>query len=153
MGVRNLPTQFSNGLAVTKEMAVGLEGGILVIAATYATWNRHPILTNFPDAFYRPGLRIEYNTNGTLVDTPQEAAKKHIVHVTISDDRHEDVKIQVNRWFKSPGNEYINGLISMRPLLRQDGHCGNFNGQKDDDEGKQVQGRIGPGIEPDQLLF
>jgi len=155
---RYVPTDFTNGLAVTKILAIGgpvLRGNKLVIAPTYTTWNNARVLTGFPSTFERPHLlHMAYNNVGALVDEAQDASKKHVVHVKIFDETPEGIMVQVNRWLQSKGNEYINVKITMRSQPGQDGHCGNFNGDLYDDDRMQVRKRIGTGgVAQAQLLF
>jgi hypothetical protein len=160
---RSLPTDFTNGLAVTKILAIGgpvLKGNKLLIAPTFTTWNGLRVLSGFPSHFNQPNLvHMVYNNVGELVDeAPLRAnatidCKKHIVHVKIFDDSAEGITIQVNRWLESKGNEYINVRISMRSQPGQDGHCGNFNGDPDDDGRVRVRLRLGANVAPHQLLF
>merc|ERR1712194_387717 len=79
---RYLPTKFTNGLAVTKMVAIGgplLKGNKLIIGPLATTWNGAPILTGFPSHFDQPG----------------------IVHVKIADGTPEGLLVQVNRWTAS----------------------------------------------------
>jgi len=155
---RYVPTDFTNGLAVTKTIAIGgpvLKGNKLIIAPTYTTWNNARVLTGFPSTFERPHLlHMAYDNVGALVDEAQDASQKHIVHVKIFDDTPEGIMVQVNRWLQSEGNEYINVKITMRSQPGQDGHCGNFNGDPADDDRMQVRKRTGAGgVAQAQLLF
>merc|ERR1719362_2793798 len=93
---RYLPTKFTNGLAVTKMVAIGgnlLKGNKLIIGPLAATWNGAPILGGFPSTFNQPGLlTVDYNNVGALVDTALDASKKKIVHVRIDDGTPEGLK-------------------------------------------------------------
>merc|ERR1711933_13126 len=99
---RYLPTKFTNGLAVTKMIAIGghlLKGNKLIIGPLAATWNGAPILTGFPSHFDQPGIvHVDYDNVGALVDTAMDASKKKIVHVKIADGTPEGLLVQVNRW-------------------------------------------------------
>jgi len=156
---RYLPTEFTNGLAVTKMVAIGgslLKGNKLIIGPLTATWNGAPILTGFPSHFNQPGLlTVDYDNVGVLVDKPIDEAEKKIVHVKIRDGTPEGLTVQVNRWTESPGNEYVNWKISMHSQPGQDGHCGNFNGNAADDDRLAVRDRVGKKGVPagPELLF
>jgi len=146
---RYLPTNFTNGLAVTKMVAIGgsvLKGNKLIIGPLAATWNGAPILGQVGSHFSQPGLvTVNYDTSGALIDTTGgvDASKKKIVHVKITDGSPEGLSIQVNRWTASPGNEYVNWKIDMHARPDQDGHCGNFNGNAADDDRLAVRQRVG----------
>jgi len=144
---RYLPTKFTNGLAVTKMVAIGgplLKGNKLIIGPLAATWNGAPILGGFPSHFDQPGIvHVDYDNVGALVDTAMDASLKKIVHVKIADGSPEGLLVQVNRWTASPGNEYVNWKITMHSRPGQDGHCGNFNGNAADDDRMAVRQRVG----------
>merc|ERR1719242_1630473 len=56
---RYLPTKMTNGLAVTKVLAIGgpmLKNGKLLISPTVTTWNGAQILTGFPSTYSVPNL-------------------------------------------------------------------------------------------------
>merc|ERR1719361_1757400 len=155
-----LPTKFTNGLAVTKMVAIGgplLKNNKLAIGPLVATWNGAPIIGSLNSHFSQPGiLTVDYNTQGGLIDTTGgvDASKKKIVHVKISDGSPQGLSVQVNRWTASPGNEYVNWKIDMHARPGQDGHCGNFNGNAADDDRLAVHQRVGTqGVPPGELLF
>merc|ERR1719219_2832111 len=156
-----LPTKFTNGLAVTKMVAIGgpvLKGNKLIIGPLTATWNGAPILGQLGSHFSQPGLlTVNYDTSGGLIDTTGgvDASKKKIVHVKITDGSPEGLSVQVNRWTASPGNEYVNWKIDMHARPGQDGHCGNFNGNAADDDRLAVRQRVGTQGVPagPELLF
>mmetsp|Transcript_55345 Transcript_55345/g.109994 ORF Transcript_55345/g.109994 Transcript_55345/m.109994 type:complete len:497 (-) Transcript_55345:84-1574(-) len=156
---RYLPTKFTNGLAVTKMVAIGgslLKGNKLIIGPLSATWNGAPILTGFPSHFDQPDIvHADYDNVGNLVDTALDASKKKIVHVKINDGSPEGLLVQVNRWTASVGNEYVNFKITMHSRPDQDGHCGNFNGNAADDDRMAVRQRVGTQGVPagPELLF
>jgi len=156
---RYLPTKYTNGLAVTKMVAIGgpvLKGNKLIIGPLAATWNGAPILTGFPSHFDQPGIvHVDYDNVGALVDTALDASKKKIVHVKIADGSPEGLLVQVNRWTASAGNEYVNWQITMHSRSGQDGHCGNFNGNAADDDRMAVRQRVGTQGVPagPELLF
>mmetsp|Transcript_25986 Transcript_25986/g.50888 ORF Transcript_25986/g.50888 Transcript_25986/m.50888 type:complete len:402 (-) Transcript_25986:701-1906(-) len=149
-------TAYSNGTAVVKFVAIGgraLKGNVVAIGARYAALNGTRV---FHDVELPTVLKMMHRESGTLVDIPQNTpntSKKHIVHVEVFDGTSEPILIQVDRWFPSPGNEYINVWITMRPLPGQDGYCGNFDGVAHNDAAHQVQQRIGERIPQEQLLF
>merc|ERR1719219_3067242 len=144
-----LPTKFTNGLAVTKMVAIGgpvLKGNKLIIGPLTASWNGAPILGQLGSHFSQPGLlTVNYDTSGALIDTTGgvDASKTKIVHVKITDGSPEGLSVQVNRWTASPGDEYVNWKIDMHALPGQDGHCGNFNGNAADDDRLAVRQRVG----------
>lgn len=156
---RYLPTKYTNGLAVTKMIAIGgplMKGNKLIIGPLAATWNGAPILTGFPSHFNQAGVvTVDYDNVGALVDTAMDASKKKIVHVKIDDGTPEGLTVQVNRWMASAGNEYVNWKVMMHSRTGQDGHCGNFNGNAADDDRMAVRQRVGTQGVPagPELLF
>jgi len=158
---RYFPDQFTNGLAVTKAMAIGgplLKGNKLLIGPLDATWNTVPILQGLPSHFQQSGLlTVDYNTNGGLVDTTGyvDGSHKRTVLVKIIDGSPEGLSILINRWTAPPGHEYIDWMIQMHSRPGQDGHCGNFNENATDDDRLEVRQRIGTQGVPagPELLF
>merc|ERR1719450_658013 len=93
------PTHATNGLAVTKKIAVGgpfLKGHTLIIGEESATWDSQPIPLSFPGQFQdAEGLvRIVYNSQGDLLQPGREGKSLHVLHVALPDD----VVLQINRW-------------------------------------------------------
>merc|ERR1740138_1453096 len=69
-----LPTKATNGLSVTKEIAVGgslIGNNVLRIGVERAFWNTEPILTTFPSTFICPMgfCTITYNSDGQPLQT------------------------------------------------------------------------------------
>merc|ERR1711972_1172219 len=149
------PTHATNGLAVTKQIAVGgsyLKGHTLIIGEEHATWNGQQILTGFPSNFKDPeGLvTIVYNGEGQLLQPGREGKTLHVLHITLPGG----VSLQVNRWNEAGEGRYINTKITMPKQPSQDGQCGNFNGIAVDDTRMAVQGRLGKdGVSEGDLLF
>merc|ERR1712194_9060 len=62
--------------------------------------------------------------------------------------------VQVNRWMEASEGNYINAKITMAPVHGIDGHCGNFNGNPEDDDRLQIRARVGKtGVAANDLLF
>lgn len=153
---RYLPTKATNGLAVTKVLAVGgpfLKNAKLLVSPTWASWNGKRVLEVFPSDFSVPGLlKMRYDGKGELLQKGRTGMAKHIVHISVTGP--EGVMIQINRWTRASEGEYINARISMHAQPGQDGHCGNFNHNAADDDRLQVRARVGKtGVLPGQLLF
>jgi len=88
---------------------------------------------------------LSYNGDGKLVDAAQSHLQKSIVHI----DAPLGVHVQVMRWAN-----YINVRITMAPRKGgQDGTCGNFNGNADDDSVAAIQARGAYRVAPNELLF
>eukprot|EP00428_Durinskia_dybowskii_P060643 CAMPEP_0170381788 /NCGR_PEP_ID=MMETSP0117_2-20130122/14596_1 /TAXON_ID=400756 /ORGANISM="Durinskia baltica, Strain CSIRO CS-38" /LENGTH=542 /DNA_ID=CAMNT_0010637383 /DNA_START=138 /DNA_END=1763 /DNA_ORIENTATION=- len=148
-----MATPFTNGLAATETLAIGgpfLHGHIFKVGPLETgsiTWDGQPVLTLFPSTFDPAGLgTIRYNGEGELVDNAMINLKKFIVHV---DFPKYHLHIQIMRW-----SHHINVRISC-PLLPGglDGHCGNYNGNPDDDGTEEILARVGTSIPPDESLF
>ena len=155
---RYLPTKMTNGLAVTKTLAIGgpmLKNGKLLISPTVTTWNGAQVLTGFPSSFNVPNLLdLKYDNMGMLLQKGRSGKPKHIVHVKLFDGSPEGVMIQVNRWTEAAEGEYINAKISMHATPGMDGHCGNFNANAADDDRLQVRSRVGTtGVEQGPMFL
>jgi len=149
------PTHATNGLAVTKKIAVGgpfLKGHTLIVGEEHATWDGQQILTTFPSSFHDPeGLvSIVYNSEGELLQPGREGKSLHVLHVTLPGG----VSIQVNRWNEEGEGRYINSKITMSAVPGMDGQCGNFNGIAADDARLAVRARMGTqGVDAADLMF
>jgi len=149
------PTHATNGLAVTKQIAVGgsnLKGHKLIVGEEHATWDGQPILTTFPSQFRdADGLvNIVYNNVGQLLQPGREGKSLHVIHVTLPGR----VTLQINRWNEEGEGRYINTKITMPRQEGQDGQCGNFNGNPVDDARLLVKARLGlNGVPAEDLLF
>jgi hypothetical protein len=151
-----LPTHATNGLSVTKKIAVGgsfMQGHTLIIGEEVATYDGAEILTSFPSHFDsgHDGLvSIEYNGQGELLQPGREGRELHVLHIALP----HGIKIQVNRWNEEGEGTYINTKITMAPEPGQDGQCGNFNGIAQDDGRLAVQARVGKtGVALEDLMF
>jgi len=148
--LRYLATTATNGLAIAHDIAVGgpfmnqhilrvgpLQGGKII-------WDFQEILTAFGE-FDPAGLgKISYDNKGQLLDSAQEGLPRHIVHVLLPGNFF----MQIYRW-----ENHLNVRIRMPPTPNQDGHCGNFNGDKDDDARDMIEGRIGDFVAKADLMF
>jgi hypothetical protein len=149
------PTHATNGLAVTKQVAVGgsnLKGHKLIVGEEHATWDGQPILTTFPSQFRdADGLvSIVYNNVGQLLQPGREGKSLHVVHVSLPGK----MTMQINRWDEPGEGRYINTKITMSKQEGQDGQCGNFNGNPADDARLLVKARLGMnGVPAEDLLF
>jgi len=155
---RYLPTKVTSGLGVTKSIAIGgpfLKGHKLIVAVRSTIWDGQQVLTGFPSDFSVPRLvDMHYNNVGTLLQNGRQGKALHIVHIRLEDRTSEGIQIQVNRWMEPMEGDYMNVMIKMRRQTNQDGHCGNFNGNREDDDRLQVRNRVGKtGVAPNQLLY
>jgi hypothetical protein len=152
---RYLPTPMTHGLSVTKEMIVGgpfLKGHKLKINARQAFWDGVPILTSFPSKWSNadPPVQASYDSQGSTLQRGREGKALHIVHLTLPNG----VSLQINRWTEATEGDYINTLLTMPRQPNQDGHCGNFNGNAEDDDRMKIRARVGKtGVAPNELLF
>jgi hypothetical protein len=157
---RYAPTPVTNGLSVVKEVAVGgpflqsRDGtsNILRITALRATYNGIPIIPNFPDEWntVNPQIRVVTDSQGEILQRGRQGKEMHVVHVFLP----YRVQMQINRWNEPGEGDYLNVKITMGPQPMQDGHCGNFNGNPNDDTRPLIRSRIGTtGVAPENLLF
>merc|ERR1711974_375031 len=78
----------------------------------------------------------------------------HIVHIRLEDGSPVGLQIQVNRWTEPYEGDYMNVKITMHGQKGQDGHCGNFNGDPQDDDRLQVRARVGKtGVDPRDSMY
>jgi len=75
---RYAQTRMTNGLSVTKQVAIGgpfLKGHVLIVGAIHAWWDGKPILTTFPSSFSQPevGVQIKYDAQGEILQRGREA--------------------------------------------------------------------------------
>eukprot|EP00445_Apocalathium_hangoei_P081236 CAMPEP_0204184954 /NCGR_PEP_ID=MMETSP0361-20130328/54873_1 /ASSEMBLY_ACC=CAM_ASM_000343 /TAXON_ID=268821 /ORGANISM="Scrippsiella Hangoei, Strain SHTV-5" /LENGTH=660 /DNA_ID=CAMNT_0051145073 /DNA_START=14 /DNA_END=1996 /DNA_ORIENTATION=+ len=149
---RFLATPFTNGMAATHALAVGgpfLQGHTIVVDPMengQITWDGEPILHGAPQTFEKDGLAtLYYNAEGELVDVAQSHLTKHILHMELP----SGVKVEVMRWAN-----HINARITIAPLAGgQDGICGNYNGNHEDDTSDLITRRIGQRVAASDLLF
>jgi len=149
------PTHATNGLSVTKKIAVGgpfLKGHKLIVGPETATYDGVAILTSFPSGFESDDglVKIVYNNQGELLQPGREGKDLHVLHVSLP----LGVTMQINRWDEAGEGRYINTKITMSPQPAQDGQCGNFNGIAADDDRLAVKSRMGSnGVPAGELLF
>jgi len=152
---RYFPTPVTHGLSATKEVAIGgpfLKGHRLRISSLMATWDGQPILQGFPSQWSNPDPPVQatYDSNGKQLQRGRDGKQFHIVHLTLP----LGVSIQINRWNEPGEGDYINIEITMPPQPGQDGHCGNFNGNPQDDDRLAIRARVGTtGVPQGELLF
>jgi hypothetical protein len=150
------PTHATNGLSVTKQIAVAgplLKGHKLIVGEEHAFWDGAPILTGFPSQFHSPdgACSIVYNSQGQLLQPGREGKALHVLHITLE----KQVSIQVNRWNEVGEGRYINVKITMpKQPGGQDGDCGNYNDNPGDDKRLMVRSRVGKeGVAAAELLL
>jgi len=152
---RYLPTQITHGLSVTKEIIISgpfISNNKLRVDARNAYWNGQPILTNFPDSWndMASGVQATLDDQGEFLQQGREGKQLRVVHITMPNS----VSLQINRWTEAYEGDYINVKITMPKQPNQDGHCGNFNGDPEDDKRLAIRARVGTtGVDPSVLLF
>jgi len=157
---RYAPTPVTNGLSVVKEVAVGgpfLQSSdgtknILRITALQATFNGQQIIPAFPDQWTNtdPNIEVVTDSSGEILQQGRQGKTMHVVHVKLPNF----VELQLNRWNEPGEGDYLNVKITMPVQPQQDGHCGNFNGDPNDDTRPLIRARIGTtGVDPQFLLF
>eukprot|EP00933_Yihiella_yeosuensis_P019513 TRINITY_DN157_c0_g1_i1.p1 TRINITY_DN157_c0_g1~~TRINITY_DN157_c0_g1_i1.p1 ORF type:complete len:540 (+),score=89.10 TRINITY_DN157_c0_g1_i1:89-1708(+) len=125
------------GLAITGSF---LQGHKLIIEPMddggKVTWDGEEILSNFPSEFLQKGfVRIKFKEGKKHIDKVLSGYPVKLLHAFMPNN----VQIMVNRWPK-----HIDAVIRM-PQQRggQDGHCGNYNMNPDDDSRDQILSRMG----------
>jgi len=131
-----------------RSIAVGgrfMNGSKLIIGPLdgWVSYNGQPILNSTPSKFHVSGLiNATRHANSTLVQNP------HSSNPGIDMELPDGVKLVINR---QP--HYINVQITMKPVKGgQDGLCGNFNGDPDDDDLELIEAR-NPRIAEGASLF
>jgi len=84
---------------------------------------------------------------GTLSSTPAAPGEKKGPTLTL-EFPDDDVAVKVKRL-----TELLNVIIEMRPEEGQDGHCGNFNGQLEDDDLGSIKSRMGTSLRFPETMF
>merc|ERR1712004_630868 len=80
----------------------------------------------FPSSFSNDIVQIQYNSMGGTLQNGREGKALHVMHITLPNN----VQIQINRWNEPNEGSYVNVKIMMPKQPGQDGHCGNFNGNR-----------------------
>jgi len=155
---RYMATPVTNGLSVTKVLAIGgdiLGRHLLRFSAQYAMWDEEAILTEFPSKWTStsPPVSIVYDAEGEYLQEGREGKQLRVVKVTLP----MGVSLQINRWNEPGEGDYMNVKIFLSgPLPNQDGQCGNFNGDPADDSRAALKERLGSSsawVADEDLLF
>jgi len=144
---------WSNGQAATYAVAVGgafLKDHVLIVEpmSGHITWDGVRILEKMPSEFeVRDLITARFVEGGATA-----LRSKHAGRVTFHSVDLElplGITMTLNRW-----KEHLDLLITMSPLEGgQDGHCGNLNGDIEDDDAKSIRRREGGPLSPTSSLF
>eukprot|EP00932_Pfiesteria_piscicida_P009388 SRR837773.2011.p2 GENE.SRR837773.2011~~SRR837773.2011.p2 ORF type:complete len:268 (+),score=101.24 SRR837773.2011:111-806(+) len=147
-------TPYTYGLAATQKVAVGgpfLNGHVIEVEPMEQAYGGHIVVDNEVVLASHGSLNVggvaivEYNDRGQLPDKAASEWDRNIVHMHLP----RGIELTVFRW----GN-YLDLTLEMPPLSEgQDGSCGNFNGNPDDDSTQEVFRRIGARVRDEDLLF
>jgi len=148
---RYMGTRYTDGLAATNKVAVGgpfLKGHTIVVGCLECgdiLVDGNPVLQHFPSRVHIPGVAtIDYDDQGKVVDQATLDRKMRIVHMTLPNN----VQFTVFRWAN-----YVDLRLIMERQPNQDGSCGNFNDNPDDDSTQAVFNRVGARIPEGEMLF
>jgi hypothetical protein len=142
-----------SGQSALVGLAVGgtfLKNHTLIIEPTddggLITWDGTEILSTFPSTFTIPRLiNVSYTPGTKHIDDVEIGYAVKLLTVLLP----STVQLTVNRWPK-----HIDVIIQMPQLVDgQDGHCGNFNLDVDDDTTELIMQRIGSPVASGDLLF
>jgi len=105
-----------------------------------------PILEDFGSSSCGDGVELSYTSKGHLIDDAMAFLPHKVLHIALP----RGVFVQCNRW-----PNFMNAQITIPPgaLGEVDGVCGNFNGDKSDDEGPEIHKRFGMGVSEQANLF
>jgi len=140
---------WANGFAALHGLAVGgpfLKNNTLLVGPKGGKvyYSNREILTAVPDAFSVPGeITARYREKTVQLD---EGTHVHVHSLDLS--LQQGVHIVVHRW-----DVHLDVIITMNQLRQQDGYCGNFNGQEDDDNIQQIRSRFPSEVPRKELLF
>lgn len=113
------------------------------------TYNGAPVLTMMPSNFSKGPVNARYHNQGVALDT-RMSMPLHVVDVQLPNDVHA----VVNRW-----RGHIDAKITMLPAAGMSGHCGDFNGDPNNDQSAQRDAAgahrplLGGAVSPSELLF
>lgn len=98
-----------------------------------------PELQSYPQNKFKYGVVSGYfDHNGIRLQRGVEKEPMNVVHLVLP----FGVNLTMNIWRLSTANNWINVHLEMPPVPGgQDGQCGNFNGNIDDDKRTQIQSR------------
>jgi len=156
--VRKAPTRDSLGLsAITKLVIAGsfLESHTITVEPLLNGNGKIRIdnkevlkLINFQHDLsgQNGGLAIlRYDREGEVLDESCLQKPKAVIHINMP----ETVALEVFRW-----ENHLDIKVSMTAAKGgQDGICGNFNGDEDDDAASEVYQRLGSRVDGEDLLF
>lgn len=147
------PTQYTaHGQSALLALAVGgpfLRNHTLIIEQMdggKVTWDGEEILQEFPSEFLLKGfVRVNFNTSDQHIDVGQGNFPVKMIQAQMP----RLVHVKVNRWAK-----HIDAIIRMvQQPDGQDGHCGNFNGNPDDDTKELIDARMGAPVPAELSLL
>lgn len=144
-------TRQHDGTDYSSMTAIVVTGGMLdehkltvEDASGRITCDQHEILQGFGESICGPA-QVSFDSQGELVDDAMAFLPHMVVHIKLPGGG----SIQVNRW-----PNFINAMITSTKMPGgQDGVCGNFNGNADDDAGAQLHERFGQGVQRSEDLF
>merc|ERR1719401_1567881 len=110
------------------------------------TWDGEQILQEFPSEFLLKGfVRVNFNSSDEHIDGNQNNFPVQMVKAWLP----RLVHLTVNRWAK-----HVDAIIRMvQQPGGQDGHCGNFNGNPNDDTKELIDERAGAPVLVEASLF
>jgi len=145
---------YQPGLAYLTKIAAGgpfLQGNTLMVEGTDAGmqvwWNGALIFQGVTTGTHREmngAVVVERSVKGS------GRKQKHKVQVMLPND----VKLNFVAFTKTGKVTFLNGIIKMLQVKGQDGQCGNFNGDPNDDTKEMIEQRgFGNTVSSEQLLI
>jgi len=144
-------TKFTvDGQSALLELAVSgpfVRNETLIVQPTNGkvTWDGESILKQIPSEFVRPFTRLKYMDGDDHIDNVLSGYPVKLIRAFFV----RNVEILINRW-----PEHIDVIIRMpQQLGGQDGHCGNFNFDPNDDTKELILERTGGVVSAEESLF
>jgi len=124
-----------------------LQGHTLIIEPLHGqvTWDGEPILQSFPSEWAHELVSARYHELLEPIDKFWSGTPVHGTEFELP----LGMRLIVNRW-----DQHLDLMVTMRSqACGQDGHCGNFNGDDQDDTTNLIKARMELRVSQQESLF